>query len=385
MKKKIAVLGSTGSIGKQALEVIENFPEKFEVEVLAAYRNSTLLIEQAKKHVPNAVVIIDEEKHTQVADALQDLPVKVFAGNAAAAQVVEMASIDMVLSAIVGYAGLMPVINAIKAGKNIALANKETLVVAGSYIKNIALENNAMIIPVDSEHSAIFQCLVGEGANFPEKVFLTASGGPFRDKTMDFLHTASPEDALRHPTWNMGNKITIDSATLMNKGLEAIEARWLFDLKPGEIEVVIHPQSIIHSVVQFKDGSQKAQMNLPDMRIPIQYALSFPERLKSGFPRYNFFDLPELTFEKPDFEKFPCLTLAYQALEKCGNMPCILNAANEIAVEAFLNKKLGFLQISEIIDQTMQKVDYIATPNLEDYVETDREARIIAENIINKS
>ncbi|MGF1586893.1 MAG: 1-deoxy-D-xylulose-5-phosphate reductoisomerase [Bacteroidales bacterium] len=381
MRKRIAILGSTGSIGTQALEVISNFHEKFEVEVLTAFNNVQLLIEQAITFQPNAVVIANERLYTVLADALKNHPIKVYAGNDALEQIVQMDSIDIVLAAMVGYSGLMPVINAIKARKTIALANKETLVVAGEMITRLARENNTWIIPVDSEHSAIFQCLVGE-PDAVEKIYLTASGGPFRGKDRNYLDKVTKKEALRHPNWTMGAKITIDSATLMNKGLEVIEARWLFNLQPSQIEVVIHPQSILHSFVQFIDGSIKAQMGLPDMKLPIQYAFSYPDRIKSDFPRFSFVNYPNLSFEPPDFETFPNLTLAYYAMKKGGTMPCVLNASNEIAVGAFLNDMIGFYDISRIIEKTMEKVSHNGTPALSDYQDADREARIFAESLL---
>lgn len=382
MKKKIAILGSTGSIGTQALEVIEEHADKFQVEVLTANGNADLLIEQAIKFKPNVVVIADEAKYKKVEEALWEHDIKTYAGNDALAQVVEMDEIDVVLTALVGYAGLLPTINAIKAKKTIALANKETLVVAGELINKLAIENKVAILPVDSEHSAIFQCLVGEFQNKIEKIYLTASGGPFRGKKREELQHITKEQALKHPNWDMGAKITIDSATLMNKGLEVIEAKWLFNLKPEQIDVIVHPQSIVHSLVQFEDGSMKAQLGLPDMKHPIQYALSFPQRLSSKSPRFNFMDYPELTFEKPDTETFLNLQLAFNALEKGGNMACILNAANEVAVEAFLKDKIKFLDIAEINQKCMEQVTFIAQPTYEDYVATDKQTRAFAESLI---
>ncbi|MDF1674106.1 MAG: 1-deoxy-D-xylulose-5-phosphate reductoisomerase [Vicingaceae bacterium] len=382
MKKKIAILGSTGSIGTQALEVIEEHADKFQVEVLTANGNADLLIEQAIKFKPNVVVIADEAKYKKVEEALWEHDIKTYAGNDALAQVVEMDEIDVVLTALVGYAGLLPTINAIKAKKTIALANKETLVVAGELINKLAIENKVAILPVDSEHSAIFQCLVGEVQNKIEKIYLTASGGPFRGKKREELQHITKEQALKHPNWDMGAKITIDSATLMNKGLEVIEAKWLFNLKPEQIDVIVHPQSIVHSLVQFEDGSMKAQLGLPDMKHPIQYALSFPQRLSSKSPRFNFMDYPELTFEKPDTETFLNLQLAFNALEKGGNMACILNAANEVAVEAFLKDKIKFLDIAEINQKCMEQVTFIAQPTYEDYVATDKQTRAFAESLI---
>lgn len=382
MKKKIAILGSTGSIGTQALDVIEEHADKFQVEVLTANGNADLLIAQAIKFKPNVVVIADEAKYKKVEEALWEHDIKTYAGNDALAQVVEMDDIDVVLTALVGYAGLLPTINAIKAKKTIALANKETLVVAGELINKLAIENKVAILPVDSEHSAIFQCLVGELQNKIEKIYLTASGGPFRGKKRHELQQITKEQALKHPNWDMGAKITIDSATLMNKGLEVIEAKWLFNLKPEQIDVIVHPQSIVHSLVQFEDGSMKAQLGLPDMKHPIQYALSFPQRLSSKSPRFNFMGYPELTFEKPDTETFLNLQLAFNALEKGGNMACILNAANEVAVEAFLKDKIKFLDIAEINQKCMEQVTFIAQPTYEDYVATDKQTRAFAESLI---
>lgn len=381
--KHVAILGSTGSIGTQALDVIAANPDSFQVEVLTANSNCDLLIEQALKFKPNAVVIGDDTKFDKVRDALWDADIKVYAGMDAIAQVVEMEEIDVVLTALVGYAGLKPTISAIKAGKPIALANKETLVVAGELITSLAKEHAVNIYPVDSEHSAIFQCLAGEFHNPIEKIYLTASGGPFRGKDSNFLTTVTKEQALKHPNWDMGAKITIDSASMMNKGLEVIEAKWLFGLKPEQIDVIVHPQSIIHSIVQFEDGSMKAQMGLPDMKLPIQYALGYPKRLKSDFPRFNFLDYPALTFEQPDIKTFRNLALAYQALEKGGNMPCILNAANEVAVDAFLKDKIGFLEMSDFIEECMQKIAFIEKPVYEDYVQTDEETRKLIGNLIN--
>jgi len=384
MKKRIAILGSTGSIGTQTLDVVRQYPDKFEVEVLTAYNNIDLLIQQAREFVPNTIVIGNESKYDDLKNTLSDLPIKIFAGSDAISQVVEMDTIDIVLTAMVGFSGLVPTLNAIKAKKTIALANKETLVVAGELIKKLVLENNVKILPVDSEHSAIFQCLVGEGRNEIEKIILTASGGPFRGKDIDFLKKVTPEQALKHPNWDMGAKITIDSATLMNKGFEAIEAKWLFDLKPEQIEVVVHPQSIVHSLVQFTDGSMKAQMGLPDMKLPILYALAYPDRIKTNFPRFNFIDFPELNFEKPDLKNFKNLPLAYFAMEKAGNMPCILNAANEVAVYAFLCKKIGFLDITDIITQAMEKMSYIKNPGLNELIQTDNETRMYCETLIDR-
>lgn len=381
-KKQIAILGSTGSIGTQAIEVINKHSDLFEVEVLTANNNSALLIEQAKKFKPNTVVITNEDKYKEVDAALFDLGIKVFAGAQSLEEVVEGENIDIVLTALVGYSGLKPTIRAIKAKKNIALANKETLVVAGDLITKLCQEYNVQIYPVDSEHSAIFQCLVGEAYNPIEKIYLTASGGPFRGWAKEKLQNIKKEQALKHPNWEMGAKITIDSATLMNKGLEVIEAKWLFDLKAEQIEVVVHPQSIIHSAVQFEDGSIKAQLGIPDMKLPIQYALGFPERLKNTFKRFNFMDYPNLTFEKPDAKTFRNLQLAYNAMEKGGNMPCILNAANEIAVAAFLQDKIGFLNMSDLIADCMEKITFVSNPTLEDYIATDEATRKLANELL---
>lgn len=357
-------------------------PELFTVEVLSAHSNGDLLIEQALKFQPNAVVISDELQYSKIKEALKSEDIKVYAGSDALCQVVEMESIDLVLAALVGYAGLKPTIHAINAGKNIALANKETLVVAGDLITKLAKEKGVNIYPVDSEHSAIFQCLAGEFHNRIEKVYLTASGGPFRGKNHEFLDSVTKAQALRHPNWIMGEKITIDSATLMNKGLEVIEAKWLFNLNPSQIEVVIHPQSIIHSIVQFCDGSMKAQMGLPDMKLPIQYAIAYPQRIPSDFPRFNFMDYPNLTFEKPDTGTFRNLGLAFEAMGRGGNMPCVLNAANEIAVHEFLNDKIKFLRMPDIIEKCLNKIDFIESPGYNDYVETDKETRKLAESLI---
>ncbi|OIP00225.1 MAG: 1-deoxy-D-xylulose-5-phosphate reductoisomerase [Bacteroidetes bacterium CG2_30_32_10] len=382
MKKHIAILGSTGSIGTQAIEVIQQHPERFETEVLTAQNNADLLISQAIQLKPNAVVIGNEQYYDKVKNALFSLGIKVYAGEESLSQIVEMDTIDMVLTAMVGYAGLKPTIKAIEAGKQIALANKETLVVAGDLITKLAQEKGVSIYPVDSEHSAIFQCLAGEYIKSIEKIYLTASGGPFRGKDREFLSKVKKEQALKHPNWKMGCKVTIDSASLMNKGLEVIEAKWLFGVEVDKIEVVVHPQSIVHSLVQFIDGSIKAQMGLPDMKLPIQYALSYPERLKSDFPRFNFLDYPHLTFEKPDIENFRNLALAYQALKAGGNMACILNAANEIVVSAFLKDKIGFLEMSDIIEMCMQKISFIKQPTYEDFVITDKETRTFAKSLI---
>ena len=381
-KKQIAILGSTGSIGTQALEVIAEHANLFEVEVLTANNNSKLLIEQAIKFKPNTVVITNNDKYKEVDDALFKLGIKVFAGQQSLEEVVEGENIDVVLTALVGYSGLKPTIRAIKAKKTIALANKETLVVAGDLITKLCKEYNVQIYPVDSEHSAIFQCLVGEAYNPIEKIYLTASGGPFRGWTKEKLQNIKKEQALKHPNWEMGAKITIDSATLMNKGLEVIEAKWLFDLKAEQIEVVVHPQSIIHSAVQFEDGSIKAQLGIPDMKLPIQYALGFPERLKNTFKRFNFMDYPNLTFEKPDAKTFRNLQLAYDAMEKGGNMPCILNAANEVAVAAFLQNKIGFLNMSDLIADCMEKITFVSNPTLEDYIATNEATRKLANELL---
>ena len=378
MKKRIAILGSTGSIGTQALDVISQHPERFEVEVLTANNNYKLLETQARLFMPDTVVIGNEIYYERLKKNLEDLPIKVFAGNESIGQVVQMDNIDMVLTAMVGYAGLKPTLSAIDAGKNIALANKETLVVAGKLIIDLARQKRVRIIPVDSEHSAIYQCLVGEGFNKIEKIILTASGGPFHKLKKDTLVDVTPEDALKHPNWEMGAKITIDSASLMNKGFEAIEAKWLFNITPEQIEVLVHPQSIVHSMVQFEDGSIKAQLGLPDMKLPILYAFSFPERLRSDFPRLHFNDYPNLSFEPPDTNKFPNLTLAYKAMEAGGNTPCVLNAANEIVVKAFLEKKIRFTEMSDIIHKTMDSVEFIPAPGLEDFEKTDKESRRLA-------
>lgn len=383
-KKQVAILGSTGSIGTQALEVCEAHADKFEIDLLTANNNAHLLVKQALKFKPNTVVIANEEKYQFVKDALANEPIKVYAGEKSITQAVESDNIDIVLTAMVGYAGLLPTIQAIKTGKNIALANKETLVVAGELIAELVAENQVNIFPVDSEHSAIFQCMVGEVHNPIEKIYLTASGGPFRGKSHDFLKTVTKYDALKHPNWEMGAKITIDSATLMNKGLEVIEARWLFDLQPEQIDIIVHPQSIVHSIVQFEDGSMKAQMGLPDMKLPILFALAFPHRLRSDFKRFNFMDYPNLSFEAPDRKQFKCLDLAYTALKKGGNLPCILNAANEIAVDAFLHDKVRFLDIPQIIENTVMKSTFKQQITIEDLIETDKEARKVAQIFIKK-
>jgi 1-deoxy-D-xylulose-5-phosphate reductoisomerase len=381
-RKQVAILGSTGSIGTQALEVISEHSDLFEVEVLTANNNSALLIEQAKKFKPNTVVITNEDKYKEVDDALFSLGIKVFAGQQSLEEVVEGENIDVVLTALMGYSGLKPTIRAIKAKKNIALANKETLVVAGDLITKLCQEYGVNIYPVDSEHSAIFQCLVGELYNPIEKIYLTASGGPFRGRLRNDLLEITKAEALKHPNWEMGAKITIDSASMMNKGLEVIEAKWLFDLKVEQIDVVVHPQSIIHSAVQFEDGSIKAQLGVPDMKLPIQYALGFPKRLPNTFKRFSFMDYPNLTFEKPDLETFRNLQLAYGSMEKGGNMPCILNAANEIAVAAFLQDKIGFLNMSDLIANCMEKITFVSKPTLTDYVATDEATRILANELL---
>jgi 1-deoxy-D-xylulose-5-phosphate reductoisomerase len=381
-KKQIAILGSTGSIGTQALEVISDNETLFEVYALTANNNVDLLIQQARKFEPEMVAIGNENLYNQLKDALSDLPIKVFAGDDSIAQVAEMQPIDIVLTAMVGYSGLKPTMNAIKAGKKIALANKETLVVAGELICELALENKASILPVDSEHSAIFQCLAGEGNNPIEKLILTASGGPFRNKSMHELEHVTSAQALKHPNWEMGAKITIDSASLMNKGFEIIEAKWLFGVSPDQIQVVVHPQSIIHSMVQFVDGSIKAQLGMPDMKLPIQYAFTYPDRLKTNFPRFDFNLCSQFTFEQPDMERFRNLGYAYYAMEQGGNMPCILNAANEVVVAEFLKDKIGFLQMSDIIENVMAKAEFVAKPTYEDYVRTDKLVRILTKELI---
>ena len=379
-KKQIAILGSTGSIGTQALQVIEEHPDLYEAYAITANNQVELLAEQARKFMPAAVVIANESKYAQLKELLADLPIQVYAGADAISDIVQAEPVDMVLASMVGYAGLRPTINAIKAGKEIALANKETLVVAGELINNLISQYHTPLFPVDSEHSAIFQCL--EADNRLEKVILTASGGPFRTFTKEQLEHVTKEQALKHPNWDMGAKITIDSATMMNKGFEVIEAKWLFGLRPEQIEVVVHPQSVIHSMVQFQDGAVKAQLGVPDMRLPIQYAFSYPKRLQSSFDRLDFSQMTALTFEQPDTDRFRCLALAYEALNTGGNMACIVNAANEVVVSAFLHDRISFLQMSEIIEQTMSRVAFIKTPTYEDYVATDAEARRVAESII---
>ena len=379
-KKQIAILGSTGSIGTQALQVIEEHPDLYEAYALTANNQVELLAAQARKFMPAAVVIANEAKYLQLKEMLADLPIQVYAGADALCEIVEAKPIDVVLASMVGYAGLRPTMNAIRAGKAIALANKETLVVAGELINALAQQYHTPILPVDSEHSAIFQCL--EPNNALEKVILTASGGPFRKFTMAQLQHVTKEQALKHPNWDMGAKITIDSATMMNKGFEVIEAKWLFGVRPDQIEVVVHPQSVIHSMVQYEDGAVKAQLGMPDMRLPIQYAFSYPQRIKASFDRLDFTTMKELTFEQPDTNRFRCLALAYEALNRGGNMACIVNAANEVVVSAFLKDRIPFLRMSEVIEQSMAKVPFIQTPTYEDYVATDAEARRIAESLI---
>jgi len=374
-KKQIAILGSTGSIGTQALEVIAAHPDKFEVYAITANNSVELLIEQAIQFKPEMVIIANEQHYAYIKKALENYPIKVYAGVKAICEMVELPSVDVVLTAMVGYAGLLPTIHAVKAGKRIALANKETLVVAGEIICDLAQQYRSAIIPVDSEHSAIFQCLIGEQNASVEKIILTASGGPFRQKTYDELRQVTTRDALKHPNWEMGAKITIDSASLMNKGFEVIEAKWLFGLKPSQIEVLIHPQSIIHSMVQFVDGSVKAQLGLPDMKLPIQYAFAFPQRIENNYPRLDFAQYARFDFQQPDTSKFRNLAFAYDAMEKGGTMPCVLNAANEVVVAAFLEEKIGFLHMSDIIEKTMQTASWIAKPTYEDYVLADKQAR----------
>ena len=379
-KKRIAILGSTGSIGTQALQVIEEHSDMYEAYVLTANNNVEKLIQQARKYRPSTVVIVNEQHYNTVKDALSDLPIKVYTGENALCEVVEDNNVDIVLASMVGFAGLRPTISAIKARKMIALANKETLVVAGELINRLAAENLVPIIPVDSEHSAIFQCL--EPGNKIEKILLTCSGGPFRKLTDEQLRNVTKADALAHPTWNMGAKITIDSATLMNKGFEVIEAKWLFGVKPEQIQVVVHPQSVIHSMVQYEDGAVKAQLGVPDMRLPIQYAFSYPQRLKASFDRVDFFKMNALTFEQPDTNRFRCLALAYEALNKGGNMPCIVNAANEIANKAFIDDRISFNRISEIIEESMNKIAFSTDSSLESYLLTDKETRKFAESLL---
>lgn len=381
MKRRIAILGSTGSIGTQTLDVIERNPDKFEAEILTAGTNWELLVQQAIKFLPNAVVIADESKYQQTRDALKDYPVKVFTGSKSISDIVEFDTVDMVVAAMVGYSGLIPTVNAIRHKKPIALANKETLVAAGSIVIREAMENHVPILPVDSEHSAIFQSLVGEGDNEVEKILLTASGGPFRGKNHEFLAKVKKEQALKHPNWNMGAKVTIDSASLMNKGLETIEAMHLFNVPVDKIEVLVHPQSIVHSGVQFVDGSVKFQLGVPDMRLPIQFAIGYPERLKSTFPRVDFFLLKSLTFEKPDLNVFRNLALAMEAARRGGNLACAMNAANEVAVKRFLQDKIGFLEMSDLIETTMQRTPFIPNPSLDDIIKTHEEAVRIAEGM----
>ena len=381
-KKKIAILGSTGSIGTQALEVVRQNPDKFEIEVLTAYSNADLLLKQALEFQPNTVVIVDESKYDFLSNELWKEDIKTYAGESSLEDVVQMEDVDLVLTALVGYSGLKPTIAAIEAGKPIALANKETLVVAGELITQLADKKGVPIYPVDSEHSAIFQCLAGEFHNKIEKIYLTASGGPFRGWSAEKLATVTKAQALKHPNWEMGAKITIDSATLMNKGLEVIEAKWLFGLKNEQIDVIVHPQSIIHSIVQFEDGSMKAQMGLPDMKLPIQYAMAYPNRIESDFPRFNFLDYPNLTFEKANTDVFRNLALAYKALELGGTAACALNAANEITNSAFLQDKIGFLQIAEINEKVMDKANFVFKPKLEDFVNCNTEARALAKELI---
>ncbi|MEJ6583557.1 MAG: 1-deoxy-D-xylulose-5-phosphate reductoisomerase [Crocinitomicaceae bacterium] len=381
-KKGIAILGSTGSIGTQALQVIESYPEQFDLQVLTAHKNAALLIAQAKKYTPNTVVIGDESQFERVKNELWNLDIHVYCGERALEQVVDSSEIDVVLTAMVGYAGLKPTLAAIRAKKSIALANKETLVVAGELVTNEAFHNGVNIYPIDSEHSAIFQCLTGEFQNPVEKIYLTASGGPFRGFTPEQLSKVTKAQAMKNPNWDMGAKITIDSASMMNKGLEVIEAKWLFNLKPEQIDVIVHPQSVIHSMVQFEDGSMKAQMGLPDMKLPIQYALTYPNRLKTDFPRFNFMDYPSLSFEKADLKTFSNLQLAYDALHAGGTLACALNAANEVAVDAFLNDKIQFIDIARINEKTMNAVENIPSPSLEDYIAMNKEARRIAQGLI---
>ena len=380
--RSIAILGSTGSIGTQALEVIRQNPERFRVSVLTAHNNAALLISQALEFKPDCVVIGIESKYEEIKLALRSFNIPVLCGTNALNEVVTRPEIDIVVTALVGFAGLQPTLSAIKAGKDIALANKETLVVAGELVTSLAVKYNVRILPVDSEHSAIYQCLAGEENNPIEKIYLTASGGPFRGKKQDFLSTVTRQEALKHPNWVMGEKITIDSASLMNKGLEVIEAKWLFDLAPSQIDVIVHPQSVVHSIVQFTDGSMKAQMGVPDMKLPIQYALAYPERIKNNFPRFNFLDYPTLTFEAADTLTFRNLNLAFEALNTGGNMPCVLNAANEVAVAEFLNNRLGFLQMADVIEKCMIKLSFQSNPSLQDYLETDHETRLYAQQLV---
>lgn len=382
-KRRLAILGSTGSIGTQTLDVVRKHPDAFEVEVLTAQSNLKRLVEQAIEFKPNTVVIGEEKLYRELADILEPYSIKVFAGAQAISEVTEMDTIDLVVIALVGFAGLKPTLTALQSGKPIAIANKETLVVAGEIVTNLAREKAVNIYPVDSEHSAIFQCLAGEFHNPVELIYLTASGGPFRGKDSAYLSTITKEQALKHPNWSMGCKVTIDSASMMNKGLEVIEAKWLFGLRPDQIKVVIHPESIIHSLVQFEDGSLKAQMGLPDMRLPIQYAISYPNRLKSDFPRFNFADYAKLTFEEPDIKTFRSLALAYEALNKGGNMPCILNASNEVVVNAFLKDQIRFVEMPDVIEKMMSIMSFIKTPTYDDYVNTDKETRLRVLELIN--
>lgn len=380
--KNLAILGSTGSIGKQTIEVVLNCPDLFNITVLTANNNSSLLVEQAKLVMPNVVVIVNTAKYSEVKEALSGLPIKVLAGKNSLEDVVCFDNVDIVLTALVGFSGLKPTISAIKANKTIALANKETLVVAGGLITSLCKKYKSAIYPVDSEHSAIFQCLVGEEENPIEKIYLTASGGPFLNKKREQLLSVTKKEALKHPNWNMGAKITIDSSTLMNKGLEVIEAKWLFNLSVEQIDVIVHPQSIIHSIVQFEDGSMKAQLGLPDMKLPIQYALGFPKRIKNDFKRFDFMSYPNFSFQKADLKTFKNLSLAYSSIKKGGNSPCVLNAANEIAVDAFLKNKIGFLNMSDLIGNCLEKITFVANPSLEDYLETDQETRVLAKTLL---
>ncbi len=383
--KNIAILGSTGSIGTQALEVIRQNPERFRAFLLTANSNAVLLIKQALEFNPEYVVITDKSKLDEVQSALRSTKIKVLCGQDQLCSILEQPEISLVLTAMVGFAGLIPTLAAIRAGKDIALANKETLVVAGELVTSLARDHNVKILPVDSEHSAIFQCLTGEEQNPIEKIYLTASGGPFRGKDRDFLATITRKEALKHPNWVMGEKITIDSASLMNKGLEVIEAKWLFDLDVSQIDVIVHPQSIVHSLVQFRDGSMKAQMGLPDMKLPIQYAMAYPERIENSFPRFNFVDFPNLSFEQADKKTFRNLALAFDALNCGGNMPCVINAANEVVVAEFLKEKIGFLRMSDIIEQCMSEILFLSDPTIEDYLETDRITRILAKELVTNS
>jgi 1-deoxy-D-xylulose-5-phosphate reductoisomerase len=384
LTKNIAIFGSSGSIGTQALEVIRENPRLFKVSVLTVNHNASLLIEQALEFLPQLVVVANTEKYQEVKSALSHTEIKVLSGEAALIEAAQFPETHIVLTALVGFSGLRPTLAAIEAGKDIALANKETLVVAGELVTQVAKQYGVKILPVDSEHSAIFQCLAGEEQNPIEKIYLTASGGPFRGKDSDFLSKVSKNEALKHPNWVMGAKITIDSATLMNKGLEVIEAKWLFNLNASQIDVIVHPQSIIHSIVQFTDGSMKAQMGLPDMKLPIQYALAYPKRINNHFPRFDFLSYPQLTFEQPDKNTFRNLALAFLAMEKGGNMPCVVNAANEVVVAEFLKDRIGFLQMSDVIEKCMDKMSYLKKPSLHDFIETDKETRILAEELVTK-